>query len=43
MNIMLQMAFKGINNIANHNGLVLTLLVFGVYPCIITDFLFIIF
>ena len=36
-NAMLQMLFKAVNDIAGPNGLVPTLLVFGAYPCIVTD------
>ena len=31
------MAFKAVNNTVGPDGLVPTLLVFGAYPCIITD------
>ena len=34
---MLQMAFKAVNDTASLNDLVPTLLVFGAYPCIVTD------
>ena len=34
---MLQIAFKVVNDIAGPNGLVLTLLIFGVYPHIVID------
>ena len=34
----IQMAFKAVNNTAGPDSLVPTLLVFGVYSCIITDF-----
>ena len=37
-NEMLQMAFKAVNDTADLNGLVPTLLVFAVYPRIVTDF-----
>ncbi len=36
-NAMLQMAFKAVNDIVGPDGLVSTLLIFGVYPCIIMD------
>ncbi len=36
-NAILQMVFKAVNNIAGPDGLVPTLLVFGVYPCIVMD------
>ena len=36
-NAMLQMAFKAVNDTAGLDGLVPTLLVFGAYPCIVTD------
>ena len=36
-NIMLQIAFKAVNDTAGPNGLVLTLFIFGAYPCIIMD------
>lgn len=35
---MLQIIFKAVNDIVNANSLVLTLLVFGAYLCIVTDF-----
>ena len=35
---MLQIAFKVVNDTIGPNGLVATLLVFGAYPCIVTDF-----
>ena len=31
------MAFKAVNDTAKLNGLILTLFVFGAYPCIVTD------
>ena len=34
------MAFKAINNTTGPDSLVLTLLVFGAYPYIVTNFLF---
>lgn len=37
---MLQIAFKAINDTIGHNNLVPTLIIFGVYLCIITDFPF---
>lgn len=34
------MPFKAVNDIVSPNSLIPTLLVFGVYPCIVTDLLF---
>ena len=31
------MVVKAINNLAGLNGIILTLLVFGAYPCVIKD------
>lgn len=36
-NAMLQIIFKAVNDTADLDGLVLTLLVFGTYPCIVTN------
>ena len=36
-NTMIQIAFKAVNNIAGPDDLVPTLLIFGVYPQIVTD------
>ncbi len=36
-NAMLQMVFKAVNDTTRPNSLVPTLLVFGVYPCIVMD------
>ncbi len=40
-NIILQMAFKAINNIVGPNGLVSILLVYSVFPCIIESSTFV--
>ena len=37
------MAVKAINNLAGLNSIIFTLLVFGAYPCIIKDFLLLLF
>lgn len=34
---MLQMVFKVVNNIIDPDGLVTTLLIFGIYLCIVTN------
>lgn len=34
---MLQVAYKAVNNIAKPNGLLPTLFIFNIYPCIIID------